>query len=445
MQEDAEQLSRTLGFFECLTIGVGTMVGAGIFVFPGLAGAKTGTAATLSFLLGGFVATLVAFSTAELATAMPKSGGPYFFISRGLGAISGTVVGLGQWFGLVFASAFYLYGFGSYTLRMAEAIGTPIPLSGTTLAVGLGMLLILVNIAGTKGAGNIQNYVVAILLSILLVFLLSGFYKIFIGGDVDGTASGFAPEGNMTIFTTAAFVFTSYLGFAQIATVSGEVKSPDTNLPYSIIGSVLIVTFLYMVTVHLTTTVFPSDQLEVLGETALVEVGHHFLGDVGTVLILLGGLLATVSSANASILSSSRALYALSDDGVVPEQFARVSKRFETPHYALVTTGLLILIVVLAGRLALLAEVASFLHLLIYSLLCLTVIRLRMKKVEWYTPGYEAPGYPILNVLGIAGPVGVILFMAHSSILVGGVIIATSLMYYAIRRKSIQISDKHHE
>ena len=112
MTEDAE-LERTLGLTGGLAIGIGTMIGAGIFVFPGLAGGRIGTAATVSFAIGGVVALLVALPTSELATAMPKSGGGYYFISRGLGTLAGTVIGLSLWLGLVFATAFYPVGLGT--------------------------------------------------------------------------------------------------------------------------------------------------------------------------------------------------------------------------------------------------------------------------------------------------------------------------------------------
>lgn len=107
-------LERSLGPGATLAIGVGTMVGAGIFVFPGLAAGRAGPAATLSFALGAAIALLVALPTAELATAMPESGGVYHYVSRVMGPLAGTVVGIAQWLGLVFASAFYPVGVGHY-------------------------------------------------------------------------------------------------------------------------------------------------------------------------------------------------------------------------------------------------------------------------------------------------------------------------------------------
>ena len=120
--DDAE-LERTLGLSGGLAIGIGTMIGAGIFVFPGLAGAEVGTAAAASFAIGGVIALLVALPTSELATAMPKSGGGYYFVSRGLGTLAGTVVGLSLWSGLVFATAFYLVGLGFYALDALAELG----------------------------------------------------------------------------------------------------------------------------------------------------------------------------------------------------------------------------------------------------------------------------------------------------------------------------------
>ncbi|MFB6359791.1 MAG: amino acid permease, partial [Halobacteriales archaeon] len=112
--ETETQLERTLGLKEALMIGVGTMVGAGIFVLPGGAAALAGPASALAFVIAGGIAILTALSASELATAMPASGGPYHFINKGLGPVFGSIAGLGNWLGLAFATAFYAVGFGNY-------------------------------------------------------------------------------------------------------------------------------------------------------------------------------------------------------------------------------------------------------------------------------------------------------------------------------------------
>ncbi len=242
------------------------MVGAGIFVFPGLAAGKAGPAAMLSFAIGAVIALLVALPTSELATAMPESGGGYFFVSRALGTLLGCMVGIGQWLGLIFASAFYLIGFGHYLSDLVRELGINLPLPVVGLALGMGILLTGVSVTGTENTGDLQNWIVGSLLAILAGFLGHG------GLDALGvfgrqqTPEAFFPYGTMPVLTTAALVFTSYLGFVQIATVAGEIKAPSRNLPRSMIGSVLLVGTLYVLTIFISTSLLGSEQLAEMGK-----------------------------------------------------------------------------------------------------------------------------------------------------------------------------------
>ncbi|MFB6198220.1 MAG: APC family permease, partial [Halobacteriaceae archaeon] len=332
--EEGTELERSIGLVGGISIGVGTMIGAGIFVFPGLAAGRAGPAAAGSFAIGAVIALLVALPASELATAMPKSGGGYYFISRGLGALPGAVVGLSIWLGLVFATAFYLVGFGNYAAALLLEAG--VDLDGgpviVPLALVFGVFLTALNLFGTENAAKLQNYVVGLLLTILVIFLGYG------GLDAAGvfgratTPERFLPFGPMPMFTTAALVFTSYLGFAQIATVAGDIKRPGRNLPIAMVSSVLIVALLYVATIFVATSAFGSLKLSKFGETAIVEVARQFLGVWGAMAILLAGLLATISSANASILSTSRAVFAVSRDAILPRFASRMNLKYGTPH-----------------------------------------------------------------------------------------------------------------
>ena len=373
------ELERSLRLVEAMAIGTGTMVGAGIFVFPGLAAGQAGPAAMVSFVIGAMIALLVALPTAELATAMPESGGGYYFVSRGLGAFTGALVGLGQWLGLIFASAFYLMGFAYYLADVMRVLGLAESLPIQTVAFVTVVVLTGVSVTGTKNTGNLQNWIVGLLMVILAGFLGHGFLDVF-GVFGEATVPGeFAPFGVMPIFTTAALVFTSYLGFAQIATIAGEIKDPARNLPRAMIGSVVLVGVLYVLTIFLSTSVVGSENLSGMGETAIVEVARAIFGTVGAGAILTGGLLATLSSANASILSSSRSIFALSRDELVPERFRQINRRFRTPHIALTLTGVPIAGLILFGKVEVLAEVASLLHLVMYGLICATLIVMRRR------------------------------------------------------------------
>ncbi len=437
--ENAE-LERTLGLSGGLAIGIGTMIGAGIFVFPGLAAGRAGPAAALSFAIGGLVALLVALPASELATAMPKSGGGYYFISRGLGALAGAVVGLSLWFGLVFATAFYLVGFGYYAVDALTEVGVAVGAGWVIpLALVFGAGFTVLNVTGTENAAKLQNGIVALLLSILAVFLGFGILDALgIVGEPDAPET-FAPFGYAPVFSVAALVFTSYLGFAQVATVAGEMQDPGRNLPLAMVGSVLIVGVLYVVTIFVATSAFGADRLAELGETAMVEVGREFLGPVGAFAIILGGLLATMSSANASILSTSRAIYAVSKDAILPREASRINLKYGTPHVALGMAGGPILLLTATGRVELLAEVASFLHLIMYGLICVALIALRRDEPEWYDPAFRVPLYPVVPILGAISSFGLILFMDLLSQLVGLAVMLGTAVWYLYYARDVRL------
>jgi len=430
VQGDVE-LERTIGLVGGLAIGIGTMIGAGIFVFPGLAAENAGLAATLSFAIGGLVALLVALPTSELATAMPRSGGGYYFVSRGMGTAFGAVVGLGLWLGLMFAAAFYLVGLGHYASAVFAELGVGLPFD-PVVGIGLlfGVALTALSIAGTENTAALQNVVVGVLLVVLTAFLSYGVLDavgVFGRGSVP---EAFFSRGHVPVLSTAALVFTSYLGFAQVATVAGEIKQPGRNLPLAMVGSVVVVTAFYVVTIFVATSAFGADRLGQFGETAMVEVARDLLGLPGAVAILGAGLLATFSSANASILSASRAVYALSRDALLPRRASEVNLRFGTPHVALLAAGGPILVLVVTGQVELLAEVASFLHLVMYGLLCVALLVLRRRDPEWYTPSFRVPGYPVVPALGAIASAALIPFMQPASIGIGVIVMLLAYGWY---------------
>lgn len=409
------------------------MIGAGIFVFPGMAAGEAGPAAALSFGIGAVIALLVALPASELATAMPESGGGYYFVSRSLGGFLGTMVGVAQWAGLIFASAFYLVGFGYYLndllarLPMGEiAGGIPVPV----IALGAAVLLTVVSIVGTRNTGALQNVIVGVLVVILAGFLSHGALDALGVFGRQRLPETFAPRGYTPVLTTAALVFTSYLGFAQVAAVAGDIREPEKNLPRAMVGSVLIVGAFYVVTIFVSTSVFGSARLAELGETAVVEVAGALAGSFGALVIVLGGMLATISSANASILSSSRSVFALSRDGVLPEGVGRISQRFRTPHVALLMAGGPVALLVLSGRVETLAEVASLLHLFMYGLICVSMLVLRRVDPSWYEPAYRAPGYPILPALGALVSFGLVAFMDPLSMVLGGAVLLAAALWF---------------
>jgi len=430
--ESGTELERSIGLVGGLSVGVGTMIGAGIFVFPGLAAGQAGPAAAGSFAIGAVIALLVALPASELATAMPRSGGGYYFISRALGALPGAVVGISIWLGLVFATAFYLVGFGNYAAAVLAEAGVSLGGSGVVvpLALVFGVLLTGLNLFGTENAATLQNYVVGLLLTILVIFLGYGSLDALGVFGSASTPEQFMPFGPVPMFTTAALVFTSYLGFAQVATIAGDIKNPGRNLPVAMVGSVLIVGVLYVTTIFIATSAFGSAALSSFGETAIVEVARAFAGRFGAIAILLAGLLATVSSANASILSTSRAVFAVSKDALLPTVASRMNLKYGTPHVALAMGGGPTLVLIALGEVEVLAEVASFLHLVMYGLICVALVVMRRDEPEWYDPDFRVPAYPLIAIPGALASFGLIAFMQRASQIIGVAIMLAAAGWY---------------
>lgn len=303
-------------------------------------------------------------------------------------------------------------------------------LAGIVMGVGLTV----VSVLGTENTEALQNIVVGVLLAILVVFLsVSGLDLLGIRGE-PRPAPAFAPRGFGPVPATAALVFTSYLGFAQIATVAGDIKRPSRVLPLSMVGSVVLVGVLYVVTMLIAGSTFEPVVMADLGETAIVEVAREYLGFWGAVGILFAGLLATVSSANASILSASRALYGLSADALIPRAAGLVNRTYGTPHFALSFVGATTVLLVGFGRTEVLAEVASFLHLVMYGLICVVLIVIRERDPVWYQPSFRCPGYPVVPAVGAVLSFGLIAFMQPLSQVLGvavGVIAVAWYLWYA--------------
>ena len=430
-----DDLAKDLGPLAALTIGVGTMIGAGIFVLPGTAIESAGSFAVLSFLLGGGIALLTAFSASELGTAMPRSGGAYFYVNKALGPLFGSVAGWANWMGLAFASAFYMMGFGQYIVAIVPTINlgfVVVEPSVKLIALAGGALFVFVNYVGAKETGRLQNVIVVLLVIILAIFTVVGSLR----ADPANLPVG---KGISPMLTTTGLIFVSYLGFVQITSVAEEIKEPGKNLPRAVIGSVVIVTIIYgLVLVVMSAAVEQGFIAQVEGQCgiAVVEVARLVLGPLGAVAMLVGGLLATASSANASILASSRINFAMGRDAIVTPELNEIHDRFGTPYRAIAITGALILLFIVVAPIDTLATMGSVLHLIIYALLNIALIVMREADVESYDPDYTVPFYPFTPILGAISSAALIAFIEPTIVLLSLAFVVFAVAWYLLYARS---------
>ncbi|MEE9208637.1 MAG: amino acid permease [Gemmatimonadota bacterium] len=405
----APRLKKQLTLFDVYVVAVGPMLSSGFFLLPGLAAAGTGPSVILAYFLAGFFVLPAMLSQAELATAMPRAGGTYYFLDRSLGPMVGTVGGLGTWLVLVLKSAFALIGMGAYLALFTTFEIKP-------LAVGLTLLFSLIAIMGTKGSSRLQRGLVVVVLGLVAVFIVAGLASVFGTRGVQISSDDFRPfltHGGEGLFATIGLVFISYAGLTKVASVSEEVRNPDRNLPLGMALAILTASAIYVVGVFL---IVAALEPEVLYDTftPVVDAGLEFMNwlprPVAMVLLVTPALAGLAAAGNAGILAASRYPLAMARDKLIPSPFAMLS-RFGTPVLGIVATAVLIVAGILTLDVLTVAKLASTFQLLIFALLNLAVIVMRESRLEAYDPGYRSPLYPWVQIFGLLSPILLIAVM----------------------------------
>ncbi len=421
----SKRLKKELGLIDVYAIATGTTLSAGFFLLPGLAAVYAGPAIIISYLLAAVPLIPAMFSIVELATAMPRAGGVYYFLDRSLGPFFGTIGGIGTWLALVLKVTFALIGMGAYIAIFFPSV--PIVPTAIAIAIVLGIL----NLFGAKKSGNLQILLVIGLLSLLAVFIFGGFKSID-----SSHFNGFWSAGFEGIISTAGLVYISYVGVTKIASLAEEVKDPERNLPLGIFLALGTAIVIYGLGMYVIVGVVPMNVLK--GDlTPVATAALKIFGKWGEILLSVAALLAFISVANAGTLSASRYPLAMSRDHIIQNFFRKLSKR-GTPIYAILVTVLTIVIILLLFDPTGIAKLASAFQLFMFALVCLAVIIMRESKLDSYDPGYKSPLYPWLHLFGIGTAVYLIIEMGFLPIVFSlGLIVISIVWYWFYARKRV--------
>ena len=418
-------MTKKLGLLNIFCIASGAMISSGLFVLPGLAHAQAGPAVIFSYFFAGLLAAAGLLSIAELTTAMPRAGGDYFYISRGLGPAMGIVVGLFSWLSLSLKSAFALIG-------MAVLTAVFLPVNWHITAVALCLVFVLINLLGTKEAADFQVVLVLSLLALMAVFIFKGF------GEVDfEKLKDFTPHGVRSVMSTTGFVFVSYGGLIQVASVAGEIKNPGRTIPRGMILAVIVIVILYTLMIFVTSGVLESAKLD-KSLTPISDAAEVFMGKTGYILVSIAAALAFITTANAGIMTASRYLLAVSKDDLLPSFLSKISERFHTPYNAIIITGAVIIIAVFIN-LNTLVKAASTVFVLGYIFAGISIIIIRESGVQNYKPVFKAPFYPWLQIITIAGFAFILYEMGEDVFYITAIMgIAGFLLYWFYARKRVE-------
>jgi amino acid transporter len=442
-----EDLERSLGLPATIAISMGSMIGSGIFILPGVAYLEAGESASvvLAFLLGGVLTVPAALSAAELATAIPESGGSYTYIQRGMGPVMGTIAGVGNWMVLNFKTALALIGGLPYLVFLFPQVAEfglslgPVELSAVVvLSVLLTVGFTAVNVASSDGAGQAQNLIVVLMMAVLGVVILVSIPDIATAdpsGVVDIQAGGF--------LSATALVFVAYAGVIKVTSVAEEIRNPDRNIPLGIIISLSITTVVYVAITYIAINVVDISAL-VAGDTPVSEGGlasdgegaiiaiaaENILGAPGAVLVVAAALLALASTANSGVLSASRYPFAMARDGLANTEFGVINPSTGTPVISVIATGGAVVFMVVFLPIDSVARFGAAFQIVVFMLVSGAVIGFREANPAEYAPSYLCPGYPYLQLFGVLS--GVALLTQLSSLAFFGTVIITALsvVYY---------------
>jgi amino acid transporter len=348
-----------IGMLAAVSIGIGGMVGAGIFSILGVVAQAAGNAMWLAFAIGGVVALLSTYSYAKLGAVFPSAGGAVHFLVKGFGdGILAGGLNLFMWAGYIISLALYATAFGGYAATFVTA--TPSALLLKSLAVASVVVLTLVNAFGAKLMGRSETLIVAVKVAILVLFAAVGMWFIR-PGNLSPTLW---PEAKSVLFG-AGVLFIGYEGFGLVTNAAGDMRDPRKMLPRALYTSVILVIAIYLGVSLTVTGNLTNDQIERAKDYALAEAARPFLGEFGFRLIAIAALFSTASAINATLFGSANVCYMIARDGELPKGLSRTEWKDATN--GLILTAALVVLVTLFFDLSGIAMMGSAAFLLVYA------------------------------------------------------------------------------
>lgn len=422
------QLKKQLGALDVFAVASGAMISSGLFILPAMAYAKAGPAVIVSYLLASLLIIPSVLSKAELATAMPRAGGTYFYVERSLGPVFGLFSGLANWFSLALKSAFAVVGMAILVeLVVQETLGVRLAsLHLKTIAVLCCVVFTTLNIVSVKHTSRLQVVLVAALLAILVGFVVAGAKTVELV-----RYEGFMQKGWAAVFATAGLAFVSFGGLTKVASIAEEVHHPGKNLPLGMVLAWFVVALLYFAVVGITVGTVDGQDIPSSLMPISLAAGKS-MGTFGYVLLSLAAIAAFVTTANGGILAASRSPMAMSRDQLLPVFLARVNQRFGTPHSSVLLTGVFMVAAIVFLDIESLVKTASTLMIILFTFANASVIIMRESKIQSYRPSFRSPLYPYIHIFAIVAYAGLIIDMGVVPLSISAGFVVLSAAWYGL-------------
>lgn len=414
-------LKRDLSVWHLVALGIGAIIGTGVFVLIGTATVGNphrpgaGPGIILSFLLSGLVCALAALCYAEFASMIPVAGSAYSYTYATLGELVAWLAGWNLILEYGVASSVVAIGWSGYFVNVLKLVGielpdllthAPEPGQGGLInlpAVVISFLMMGLLLVGTRRSAQVTGVIVAVKLVVIFFFLAIG------AGEVNPENwTPFLPNGLSGVGAAAAIVFFAYVGFDAVSTAAEEARNPQRDLPWAILGSLGLCTIIYIAVAAVLTGLVPVPEIDVHAPVAeaLNRVGYRW----GAALVAVGALAGITSVLLVMMLGQIRIFFAMSRDGLLSPRLAAIHARFQTPSLATILTGSGVAL--LAGFVPIgeAADMTNIGTLFAFCLVCVGVLWLRVARPEHPRP-FRLPWMPWIPVLGTLSCFGLMLFL----------------------------------
>ncbi len=399
------QFAKTLTTRDLVALGIGAVIGTGIFILPGTVAATTsGPAITLAFILAAVACSFAAMCYAEFASALPVAGSAYAYGNIVFGQIFGWIIGWALVLEYMLAVAAVSTSFSAYLVSLLRGFGLNLPKAITgafnpgngqyvnLIAVGVVLLIGWMLSHGMQSSMRVNRIMVVVKLAIILLFILVGLFYV-----QPKNWQPYFPYGGKGVLAGASMVFFAYLGFDAVSASAPEVKHPQKTLPRGIIGTLIIATILYVLVAIVLTGMVHYSELNVADPVAFALAAVHQTGIGG--IISVGAIAGMFTMMVTMIYSSSRLVYAIGRDHLLPAWFAKVHNQL--PQHAL---GTVTVIIALLGGFVPLTQLVNLVNigtLIAFAFVSLGIIPLRHHQgID--NQGFKVPGYPVTPLISLA-------------------------------------------
>jgi APA family basic amino acid/polyamine antiporter len=443
-EQGEHTLKRSLGALNLITLGIGAVIGAGIFTLTGTAAAlHAGPAVALSFVLAGFTCAFAGLCYAEFASIIPIAGSAYTYGYATLGELVAWIIGWDLCLEYAFGAATVASGWAGYFNSLLQQIGIVLPPALTTttgnilvkyqgvwiekmslppgvsdlglphvtglfnlVAVCIVVLVTTILVVGIKESANFNSAIVIVKLGIVGVFLVIGGYFLFTHPQIANAnwhpfippSDGHGNFGFGGIPTAAASIFFAYIGFDAVSTAAQEAKNPEKDMPIGILGSLVVCTILYILVSLVLTGLVNYKTLNVSAPVALA-IDATGVG-WGSILVKIGAVFGLATVMLVMLLGQSRVFYSMSKDGLLPKWASAIHPRFRTPWITTIVFGAFAAIMPAIFNIDVLSQLVNIGTLLAFTIVCAGVWILRVRHPNMHRP-FKTPLVPLVPILGI--------------------------------------------